>query len=133
MLAAGAACALAISSAMAQGAGVSANVGPVGVSAGVGLPGTFSAYTPGQDYFMFRGATGDPARYYYTPETTVVDDTGATLAWKDIRSDVPATIYYDKVGERMVVKKVVVTKKTTSRAPVVKETETTTTTTTKRP
>jgi hypothetical protein len=133
ILAAGAACALAISSAMAQGAGVSANVGPVGVSAGVGLPGTFTSYTPGQDYFMFRGASGDPGRYYYTPETTVVDESGSTLAWSDIRADVPATVYYEKVGDRMVVKKVIVTRKTKANTgtAVSKTTETTTTTTVK--
>ena len=127
MLAAGAACALAISAAYGQGAGVSANVGPVGVSAGVGVPGTFSTYTPGQDYFMFRGATGDPTRYYYTPDTTVVDPAGHTVAWSEIRPDMPATVYYEKTGERMVVKRVVLTK------PVVTKTTETTTTTTTRP
>lgn len=132
MLAAGAACALALSSAFAQGVGVSANVGPVGASVGVGTPGTVTAYTPGQDYFMFRGAAGDPVRYYYTPQTTIVDDAGTTLAWNDFRADMPATVYYEKVGDRMVVKKVVVTKKSAVKgAAVTKETETTTTTTVK--
>ena len=76
---------------------------------------------------MFRGATGDPTRYYYTPETTIVDPAGKTVEWSSIRPDMPATVYYTKTGDRMVVKKVVLTK------PVVveKTTETTTTTTTR--
>jgi hypothetical protein len=120
LLAAGAACALAISSANAQvSAGV--NVGPVGV--GVGVGGTFTA-APARDYFMFRGDTGDPVRYYYTPETTVVDPAGHTVAWTDVRPDMPATVYYEKSADRMVVKRVVLKK------PVVVEKTTTTTTTT---
>jgi len=131
MLAAGAACALAISTVYGQGAGVSAHVGPVGVSAGVGTPGVFVG-APSSDYFMFRGETGDPARYYYTPQTTVVDEAGATVPWTDVRADIPATVYYEKTGDRMVVKKVVVRKKTKG-AGVVEHKETTTTTTTTRP
>ena len=134
MLAAGAACALAISTVYGQGAGVSANVGPVGVSAGVGVgvPGTFTA-APSSDYFMFRGETGDPVRYYYTPQTTVVDEAGATVPWTDVRADIPATVYYEKTGDRMVVKKVVVRKKTKGAGVVEHKETTTTTTTTTRP
>ena len=131
MLAAGAACALAISTANGQGAGVSAHVGPVGVSAGVGAPGVFVG-APSSDYFMFRGETGEPVRYYYTPQTTVVDETGNTLAWNTVNADTPATVYYEKNGDRMVVKRVVVRKKANDAA-VIKKEETTTTTTTTRP
>jgi hypothetical protein len=127
LLGAGAACALAMSTANAQvSAGV--NVGPVGANVGVGVPGTFTTYTPGQDYFTFRGETGEPSRYYYTPETTVLDPAGHTVAWTDIHSDLPATVYYDTVGERRVVKRVVLKKPV-----VVEKKETTTTTTTARP
>ena len=115
MLAAGAACALAISTVNGQGAGVSAHVGPVGVSAGVGAPGVFVG-APSSDYFMFRGETGEPVRYYYTPQTTVVDETGSTLAWNTVNADTPATVYYEKAGDRMVVKRVVVRKKTNDAA-----------------
>lgn len=126
LLGAGAACALAVSSALAQvSAGV--NVGPVGANVGVGVPGVFTAYTPGQDYFTFRGETGEPTRYYYTKDTTVVDPSGRTVAWSDIRPDLPATIYYEKTGDRMIVKRVVL------KNPVVIQKETTTTTTTERP
>ena len=131
MLGAGAACALAVSTVYGQGAGVSANVGPIGVSAGVGAPGVFVG-APSSDYFMFRGEAGEPVRYYYTPQTTVVDETGGTLAWRDVTADTPATVYYEKTGDRMVVKRVVVRKKAKGAA-VVEKKETTTTTTTTRP
>ena len=131
MLAAGAACALAISTAYGQGAAVSANVGPVGVSAGLNTPGVFVG-APSHDYFMFRGEAGEPVRYYYTPNTTVVDETGATVAWTNVTADVPATVYYEKTGDRMVVKKVIVRKKAQDAALIEKK-ETTTTTTTTRP
>lgn len=109
---------------MAQvSAGVQA--GPVGV--GVGVGGTFTS-APSNDYFMFRGETGEPVRYYYSPETTVVDPAGHTVAWTDVRSDLPATVYYDTVGERKVVKRVVLKKPV-----VVEHKETTTTTTTTKP
>lgn len=130
MLAAGAAGALVISTVYGQGAGVSANVGPVGVSAGVGVPGVFVG-APAHDYFMFRGEAGEPVRYYYTPDTAVVDETGHTVAWTDVAADVPATVYYEKTGDRMIVKRVVVRK--VRGAGVVEKKETTTTTTTTRP
>jgi hypothetical protein len=123
LFAAGTACLLTMSSANAQvSAGV--NVGPV--SAGVGVGGTFSA-APGRDYFMFRGDTGDPVRYYYTSETAIVDPAGHNVAWTDVRPDMPATVYYEKTGDRMVVKRVVL------KNPVVVEKTTTTTTTTTNP
>jgi hypothetical protein len=81
---------------------------------------------------MFRGETGEPSRYYYTPQTTVVDDTGRTMAWTDVTAQTPATVYYEKTGDRMVVKRVVVRKKIAGGAAVEKK-ETTTTTTTTRP
>jgi hypothetical protein len=121
----GAACALAFSAAVAQTTtSVGANVGPVGVGLTTST-GSFAAYTPGADYFTFRTAPGvEPVRYYYTPETIIVDPTGHTVAWSDIRPDLPATVHYVKQGDRMIVKRVVLTKPVT-----VKETTTTTTTT----
>ena|SRR5437868_3904880 len=115
-LAAVAACTLAVSSAIAQ-VGVGVNVAPVSVG------GTFTA-APANDYFMFRGEAGEPVRYYYTPETTIVDPVGHTVAWTEVRSNMPATVYYEKTGERMIVKRVIL------RKPVVVEKTTTTTTTT---
>ena len=92
--------------------------------------GTISTYTPGSDYFTFesRGTTGAPVKYYYNRETTVLDPEGHTVTWSAVRPDVPATVYYVREGDRMIVRKVVLTKPTV----VEKETTTTTTTTDKR-
>jgi hypothetical protein len=90
--------------------------------------GTIVTYTPDSDYFTFRTAPDvTPARYYYTRDTTIVDPEGRTVSWSAIRPDMPATIYYTTVGDRVLVRKVVL-----SRPPaVIKHEETTTTTTTK--
>ena len=124
MLAIGAACALGASAAMAQTTtSVDADVGPVGV----GLTTSTGAFVaaPAGDYFTFRAGTAEPVRYYYTPETTIVDPTGHTVAWTEIRPDMPATVHYVRQGDRMIVKRVVLTRPVT----VTKETTTTTTTT----
>ncbi|HWY39309.1 MAG TPA: hypothetical protein VNX27_00795 [Chthoniobacterales bacterium] len=92
--------------------------------------GTITTYTPGSDYLMLRaGTTGTPARYYYNRETTVLDPEGRTVTWSAVRPDVPATVYYVREGDRMIVRKVVLSKPTV----VEKETTTTTTTTTQKP
>src|SRR5215471_15847003 len=90
--------------------------------------GTITAYTPDSDYIMFRTAPEvAPVRYYYTPETTILDPAGQTVTWSAVRPDMPATVYYTNVGDRVVVRKIVLSQP----APVYKHEETTTTTTTK--
>src|SRR5205823_9202522 len=90
--------------------------------------GTITTYTPGTDYITFRaGTTGTPVRYYYTKDTTILDPAGQTVTWSAVRPDLPATVYYVREGDRMIVRKIMLTK------PVVTEKETTTTTTTERP
>ena len=90
--------------------------------------GTIVTYTPDSDYFMFRTApSAAPVRYYYTRDTAIVDPEGRTVSWSAIRPDMPATIYYTTVGDRVVVRKVVLSQ----RPAVIKHEETTTTTTTK--
>jgi len=88
--------------------------------------GTITAYTPDSDYIMFRTAPDvAPVRYYYTKETTILDPEGHTVTWSAIRPDVPATVYYTNVGDRVVVRKVVLSQPTA----VYEKKETTTTTT----
>src|SRR5207247_2748295 len=83
--------------------------------------------TPDSEYFTFRtAANAAPVRYYYTKETSVVDPEGRVVSWSAVRPDMPATVYYSTVGDRVVVRKVVLAKPV-----VVKHEETTTTTTTK--
>ena len=86
--------------------------------------GTITEYTPGSAYFMMRaGTTGAPARFDYTNDAHVFDPEGHPLSWSVLRPDIPATVYYVREGNRMIVRKVVVSK------PVVVEKQTTTTTT----
>jgi hypothetical protein len=87
--------------------------------------GTITAYTPGSDYITFRTTTeAAPVKYYYTKDTTILDPEGRTVTWSVIRPDLPATVYYAREGDRMIVRKIVLSK------PVKVEKDTTTTTTT---
>ena len=95
-------------------------------SATTSTAGTIVTSTPDSDYFTFRTAPDvAPVRYYYTRDTTIVDPEGRAVSWSAIRPDVPATIYYTNVGDRVVVRKVVL------RHPVIYEHRETTTTTTR--
>jgi hypothetical protein len=131
MLAAGAVCAVAIGSALAQeSTTTTTSVNPVTgtttrETTTTNSAGTITAYTPGSDYISFRSTTETaPVKYYYTKSTSVVDPEGRTVTWSAVRPDMPATVYYTREGDRMVVSRVVLSK------PTVVEKETTTTTTT---
>jgi hypothetical protein len=90
--------------------------------------GTITTYAPGTDYITFRTSTeAAPVRYYYTKDTTVLDPEGRIVTWSAVRPDLPATVYYVREGDRMLVRKIVLSK------PTVIEKETTTTTTTQKP
>jgi hypothetical protein len=90
--------------------------------------GTIATYTPDSDYITFRTtADAAPVRYYYTKDTTILDPAGQTVTWSAVRPDLPATVYYVREGDRMVVRKIVLSKPTTIQK------ETTTTTTTEKP
>ena len=91
--------------------------------------GNIVTYTPDSDYFTFRTTPeAAPVRYYYTKDTSVVDPDGRVVSLSAVRPDMPATVYYTTIGDRVVVRKVVLAKPV-----VVKHEETTTTTTTTRP
>ena len=135
MLAAGVACAMAVSTVLAQTSSTTttSTTNPVTgttttesmTTAGTG---TITAYTPGSEYISFRSsATAEPVKYYYTKKTVLVDPEGRSVEWSALRPDMPVTYTYVKDGDRMVVTKVTVAKPVT----VYKKEETTTTTTTK--
>jgi hypothetical protein len=133
LLAAGAAGAVALSTAFAQTSSTSTTTtGTTGVSESttststLSGSGTITAYTPGSDYITFRSETSaEPVKYYYTKKTILVDPNGRTVEWSALKPDMPATYTYVKEGDRMVVSKVTLAK------PIVTEKETTTTTTTR--
>jgi hypothetical protein len=90
--------------------------------------GTIVTYAPDSDYITFRTAPDvPPVRYYYTKETSVVDPEGRVVSWSAVRPDMPATVYYTTVGDRVLVRKVVL------KQPVIYKHEETTTTTTTKP
>ena len=129
MLLAGAACAAALSLALAQETTTSTTTNAATgttTSSTTTSTGTITAYTPDSDYITFRTAPDvPPVRYYYTKETSVVDPEGHIVTWSAIRPDMPATVYYTTVGDRVVVRKVVLSQPAT----IYKHEETTTTTT----
>ena len=136
MLAAAVACATAVATALAQQTTTTTTTAdPVTgttttQATTTNSAGTIVTYTPDSDYFMFRTApSAAPVRYYYTRDTAILDPEGRTVSWSAIRPDMPATIYYTNVGDRVVVRKVVLSQ---PRA-VIKHEETTTTTTTTKP
>ena len=136
MLAAGAAGAVALSSAFAQESSTTTTTAGGGVSATTSTStsslngsGTITAYTPGSDYISFRSETSTaPVKYYYTKKTVLVDPSGRTVEWSALKPDMPVTYTYVKDGDRMVVTKV-----TLAKPVVVEKEETTTTTTTTKP
>jgi len=128
ILAAGMACAGALGIALAQETTTTTTNPVTGTTttATTTSTGTIAAYTPDSDYIMFRTSTASaPVRYYYTKDTTILDPEGHTVTWSAIRPDMPATVYYTNVGDRVVVRKVVLSQPTT----VYEKKETTTTTT----
>jgi hypothetical protein len=131
LLATGAVCAVAISSAFAQTSSTTTTTDGRGNSVTttrtVDGAGVVSAYTPGQDYISFRSETDTaPVRYYYTKNTTVVDPEGRTVEWSALRPDMPVRYTYVNEGGRMVVSRVTLVKP----LPVVEKETTSTTTTT---
>jgi len=94
--------------------------------------GTISEFGP--ETIVIRSETApEPVRYSYTKSTTYVDETGAPVTIDTVKSGLPVTVYYDRVGDRMVASRVVV-RRTTTTAPapaavIEKKTSTTTTTT----
>ena len=134
MLAASLACAASLGVALAQTSTTTTTTDPVTGTTQqttTSSAGNIVTYTPDSDYFMFRTSSASaPVRYYYTKDTTVVDPAGKVVSLSAIRPDMPATVYYSTMGDRVVVRKVVLAR---PQAPAVIKHEETTTTTTTRP
>jgi len=90
--------------------------------------GTISQFGP--ETIMIRSETSpEPVSYSYSKTTTYVDETGAPVSLETVKSGLPVTVYYVKVGDRMVASKVIVKRAVVvPTAPVVEEKKTTTTT-----
>src|SRR4029077_7875515 len=116
MLAVGAISALALTTAVAQETTtITKSTDPVTgttttESATTTSVGTIAA-APASDYISFRTTTtAEPVKYYYTKSTTIVDPSRRTVEWEAFRPDMPASVYYARKGDRMIVRKVALTK-----------------------
>lgn len=76
----------------------------------------------------------EPTAYTFSKTTTYVDEAGNPVSVETVKSGLPVTVYYTKVGDAMVASKVVVRKVVTTPAapPIVETKKTTTTTETKK-
>ncbi len=94
--------------------------------------GTFSEFEP--DTIVVRTETSpEPVRYTYTKTTTYVDEAGQPVSVETVKSGAPLTVYYTKVGDKMVASKVIVRKTAVKVAPpIIEEKKTTTTTVEKK-
>ncbi len=91
--------------------------------------GTISEFGP-ETIIIRSEASPEPIRYSYSKTTTYVDETGAPVSIETVKSGLPVTVYYMKVGDRMVASKVIVRKAVVKAAPEVEVKKSTTTTTT---
>jgi Tol biopolymer transport system component len=128
LLATGAACIFALGTAFAQDSTTTTTTaaGSTAVSTStMDGTGTITTFSPDGNTMTLRTSTGgEPTMYYYTPQTVVVDPTGATVQLSALRPDMPVSYTYAKEGDRMVVTKV------TLQKPITYYEKTTTTTTT---
>jgi hypothetical protein len=91
--------------------------------------GTISEFGP--ETIIIRTETSpEPVRYSFSKTTTYVDETGAPVSIETVKSGLPVTVYYVKVGDKMVASKVIVRKAVVKVVPAIEEKKTTTTTTT---
>jgi hypothetical protein len=88
--------------------------------------GTISEFGP-EMILLKSESSPDPIRYSYSKTTTYVDEAGAPVSIETVKSGVPVTVYYTKVGNRLLVSKVMVTKSPVVPPPVVEKKTTTTT------
>ncbi len=88
--------------------------------------GTISDFGPEQ-FIIQTTSSPDPLRYTYSKTTTYVDENGTPVAIETVKSGLPVTVYYTKVGNTLVANKVIVRKAVAVPAPII-ETKTTTTT-----
>jgi len=77
--------------------------------------GTISEFGPGR--IIIRTTTSpDPLRYTYSKTTTYVDEAGQPVSIKTVKSGLPVTVHYTKVGNSMIASKVIVRKAVTAPA-----------------
>jgi len=91
--------------------------------------GTVSEFGP-QTIFLRSEPAATPVAYTYSKTTTYVDEAGNPVAVTTVKSGLPVTVYYNKVGDTLLATKVVVRKAVVVPSPIIEQKSTTTTTTT---
>ncbi len=71
--------------------------------------GTISEFGP-QRFVIKTESSPDPIRYTYGKKTTYVDEDGKSVSIQTVKSGLPVTVYYTKVGDALVATKVIVRK-----------------------
>ncbi len=89
------------------------------------VAGTISTFDPATGALIVTSTNASPTTYVYKTGTTIVDEAGNPVAVDVVRSGVPVSVYYTKLGDKMVVSKMIVQR----ASPVIEQTTTTTTTT----
>jgi len=92
--------------------------------------GTISEFGP-ERIIIKTESSPDPLHYTYSKTTTYVDENGSPVSVKTVKSGLPVTVYYTKVGNTLVASKVIVRKAVVVPAPIIEQKKTTTTTTTR--
>ena len=90
--------------------------------------GTISEFGP-QRFVIKSESSPDPIRYIYSKKTTYVDENGAPVSITTVKSGLPVTVYYTKIGGTLTATKVIVRKAVAAPADVIEKKTTTTTTT----
>lgn len=91
--------------------------------------GTISEFGSGR-IIIKSESSPDPLRYTYGKTTTYVDENGRSVSIETVKSGLPVTVYYTKVGNTLVASKVLVRKVVAAQAPLIEETKIRTKTTT---
>jgi hypothetical protein len=79
------------------------------VETAVTSEGTISEFGP-QMLIVKSDTATEGVRYTYSKTTTYVDEAGQPVSIKTVKSGLPVTVYYTKVGDSMVATKVIVRK-----------------------
>ncbi len=90
--------------------------------------GTISEFGP-QRIILRTESSPEPLPYTYSKTTTYVDESGAPVSIETVKSGLPVTVYYTKVGDTFMANKVIVRKSLVIPTPVIETKKTTTTTT----
>lgn len=93
--------------------------------------GTISEFGP--DEMVIHSETApDPIRYGFTKTTRYVDEDGVPVTIEQVKTGMPVTVEYSRVGDRLVASRVIVRRTVTPNGTIIEKKTTTTTTTEKR-